>query len=122
MAPTVTSKRLQSDLGTQQAEEGRQPVRVRRPGRRRYQVTLNMGLIDADVHVLAARQLHFRATGRVGAALTAFKHTRRRQQLGAVANRCNRLAGGIESASRKEDVSSAPRTGELIVDRMRQPP
>ncbi|SOZ60216.1 conserved hypothetical protein [Cupriavidus taiwanensis] len=86
-------KALMYDPRAQHRKKLRQPGRMRRPGRGGDQVAIGVGLVDRDLDIGAAGQLHFRRAGRVGGAGLAFEHARGRQQLGAVAHRGNRLAG-----------------------------
>jgi len=55
-----------------------------------------MRLVHRDIDERAARQPHFRRTRRVRTAFAPLQHTRRRQQLGTMAHRRNRLAGLVE--------------------------
>ncbi|MNE33452.1 hypothetical protein D3C80_1271220 [compost metagenome] len=55
-----------------------------------------MRLVHRDVDERATRQAHFWRTCRVRAALTPLQHPCRRQQLGPMAHRRNRLAGLVE--------------------------
>jgi hypothetical protein len=76
---------------------------MRRPCRGCRQIALNVAIRHWDIDVRTARQSHFRGAGRIGAALTTFEHTRRGQQLCAVANGGDRFAGLVEGAHQVED-------------------
>lgn len=86
------------DPGPKHGQELRQPCRMRGPGRRRHQVAVGVGLVDADLGVGAAGQAHFRRAGGIGRARAAFQDARGRQQLGAMADGGDRLSGLVESA------------------------
>ena len=79
-------------LFSQQLGKFRQPLRVCRPRRSRYQIAIDVGLIDTDVGKVPASQLYFGGAGRVGAAGSAFQYTGGGQQLWAVTDGGDRLA------------------------------
>ena len=69
---------------------------MRRPGRRGDQVAVDVGLVRRNVDVLAAGQPHLRGAGRIGAARPPLQDAGGGQQLGAMADRGDRLARGVE--------------------------
>ncbi|SCU77220.1 conserved hypothetical protein [Cupriavidus necator] len=84
-------KALMYDPRAQHGKELRQPGRMRGPGRGSDEVAVGMGLVNGNIGIGAAGQLYLGRAGRVGGAGLAFEHACRGQQLGAVADRGDRL-------------------------------
>ena len=80
------------DRRAEHREKLRDPRRMCRPGRRRHEVAVGDGGIDADGGVGRAREFHFGRAGRIGADASARDDVRGCEDLRAVADRRDRLA------------------------------
>ena len=77
---------------------------MRRPGGGGHQVAVAEGFVHGDVHVLAARAPDVGADRRVGRTFSPFQNSGRSQQLCAVADTGDRLAGSCKMLDDLDDL------------------
>jgi len=89
------------DLSAQECQELTYPGRMSRPGWGRYEVPVNVGVIETGrgLDILTAGLLEFRLNGRIATAGPSGNDARCREDLNPVTDRSNRLCLFTELAN-----------------------
>src|SRR5215217_6895231 len=93
---------------SQSSQEQREPLRVRRPSKARHEIAIPNGPVRWRVDVLAAREAHFRRTGRIARYPPTADHIRGRQDLDRMADGRNRLVLGRKLSNESDDARVKP--------------